>query len=451
MNIALKNFYDEVDLGNIKASEFEDYVLFNYTNECVFSKSWNDTTLASRGIIFDKNTGECIALPFPKFFNLSEHPTTQFNVLPHHLPYEVFEKADGSLGILYWHKDIPRIATRGSFQSDQAKIGIEILGSKDLTTLDRDLTLLFEIIYPENRFNDGARLVVDYGSTKDLILLGAYNRKTGVELTREEVENIAKCYNFPIVKKYNYTIEQVIEMQKILPPTQEGFVVRYSNGLRLKCKGDEYLKLSKILNSITPLNIWECFDSQLIEVNRDYLMSIPEEFRDEVTSIERKIKQNGFKIGLEIRDDYRGIPAEHKVTRKDLGLYLQSTGKSLRHRGAMFLVHLGKIGEINEYIREAVKPKGNILIDASFKERCKDLRGDALNEAFDQAHEDWNVYVNNVEVYEFMGLTQKEYRHIVQDPSCLEKIMTDQCVEDVYHSCVCKLGTKCCIVNHRES
>ena len=46
----------------------------------------------------------------------------------------------------------------------------------DLGTLDREYTYLFEIIYPSNR------IVVDYGSSRRLVLLAAVHTQTGIEL-----------------------------------------------------------------------------------------------------------------------------------------------------------------------------------------------------------------------------------------------------------------------------
>ena len=66
-------------------------------------KHWNEYTLKARGIIFDSETGECIALPFKKFFNVNETQNTLIGNLPQE-PFEVFDKLDGSLGISYWHK-----------------------------------------------------------------------------------------------------------------------------------------------------------------------------------------------------------------------------------------------------------------------------------------------------------------------------------------------------------
>src|ERR1017187_2017814 len=206
--------------GYLNKSEYEDLVLFNYNDKCGFEKMWNPYTKAARGIIFKKTTKELVALPFPKFFNVGEIQETLLTNLPNE-PYEVFDKMDGSLGITYEdHHDDTRIATRGSFSSLQSQIATQIFQEKYAAKFDKmnlPITLLFEIIYPENRMSAGARLVLDYGTTKDTFLLAAFNIKTGVELQRNSVETIAKSLGCPIAKKYNYTIQQMIQLQKTLP------------------------------------------------------------------------------------------------------------------------------------------------------------------------------------------------------------------------------------------
>ena len=105
---------------------------------------------------------------------MEEHPPTG---IPQ-LPFEVFEKLDGSLGILYWLNNLPYIATRGSFESEQARHATEILHGRyqhTFSSMDTNKTYLFEIIYPENR------IVVDYGEMDDLILLTVIDNQTGHE------------------------------------------------------------------------------------------------------------------------------------------------------------------------------------------------------------------------------------------------------------------------------
>lgn len=80
--------------------------IYNDTAKAQYDHVWNPATLTCRGVITNEN-GTIVARPFPKFFNLE-----QVETLPNE-PFEVHEKLDGSLGILYWVGNEPSIATRG--------------------------------------------------------------------------------------------------------------------------------------------------------------------------------------------------------------------------------------------------------------------------------------------------------------------------------------------------
>jgi RNA ligase len=140
------------------------------------------------GLILDDNY-IIVARPFPTFFNYSEIAE---QVIPNE-NFEVYEKMDGSLGILYWIDNQLFIATRGSFTSDQSKVANELLNSKYAATLpflDRTKTYLFEIIYPENR------IVINYSDAEILVLLAVIDIETGHDLALEDI-------GFPIVKRHD--------------------------------------------------------------------------------------------------------------------------------------------------------------------------------------------------------------------------------------------------------
>lgn len=114
--------------------------IWNYTEEVQYGNKWDEMTLSARGLVTDE-FGTIVARPFKKFFNMEEGkhtPTSDF---------EVFEKVDGSLGIVFNYKDEWLIATRGSFTSDQAIKGKEMLDRYPTEKLDKNKTYLFEIIY----------------------------------------------------------------------------------------------------------------------------------------------------------------------------------------------------------------------------------------------------------------------------------------------------------------
>ena len=80
----------------------EPLTIYNYTAACQYRGAWGPTTRLCRGLIVNRDSGEVVASPFPKFHNLSEHgdgaAAGALNLAP---PLTVFDKLDGSLGIAY--------------------------------------------------------------------------------------------------------------------------------------------------------------------------------------------------------------------------------------------------------------------------------------------------------------------------------------------------------------
>jgi len=218
----LKQMIDE-KLVSVQKHPTADLFIYNYSPRVQYEKLWNEVTLKTRGLILDSNMN-IIASPFGKFFNLEEHAPEEIPSLP----FNVYDKLDGSLGIIYWLNDKPFVATRGSFTSDQAIHATEILHTKYnhlFDKLDKDKTYLFEIIYPQNR------IVVDYGSLDDLILLTIICNKTG----EESLEDIG----FKTVKIFD-GINDIQKLKELEEENKEGFVIRFNNGFRIKMKFAEW-------------------------------------------------------------------------------------------------------------------------------------------------------------------------------------------------------------------
>jgi RNA ligase len=236
--------------------------IYNYTPKTQFERFWNELTLACRGLILDKNQ-HIVARGFPKFFNWEELTSSD---IPN-LPFEVYEKMDGSLGILYWLDNQAFIATRGSFNSDQSIRATRILQEQYahlIKFLDSSKTYLFEIIYPENR------IVLDYGEREDLILLAILDNETGQD---EPLRDIG----FPLVLRYD-GVQDFNTLKSLDFANKEGFVIKYQNGFRLKIKFEEYVRLHRIITQVSNIDIWETLKNKL-PLN-EFLEQVPDEFYD---------------------------------------------------------------------------------------------------------------------------------------------------------------------------
>lgn len=352
--LMLMPFEAEVKTGYLRRVSDDDLVLYNYTDKCTYDRHWNDVTRYSRGLIFEKETGKIVAVPFPKFFNVGEMPETRLENLPDE-SYIVTEKMDGSLGIIYNYKGQWRVATRGSLTSEQAIKGQEILQKYDMSQINKDHTLLVEIIYPENK------IVVNYGDEEKLVLLSAINREQQVECHRTMVGAISDLSGMPLVKEYNYTIDEMIELQKTIPKDDEGFVVRFDSGLRVKIKGHEYLRIHKLLSHMSPISFWETMENGKVKV--DYLQELPEEYRKEAEELTKKLESN-YK---ETKDHVLGNidfmlkqiglgDINDEEYRKKVGLYVKDRPQ---HYGAIFPYLLGK--GIDRYVMKEIRPSNNVL------------------------------------------------------------------------------------------
>lgn len=329
-------------------------VLYNYTDKCTFDKKWNKYTLNARGTVYELSTGKIVARAFPKFFNFSELPVSKSRNLIKKTDFSTYEKIDGSLGVIYFYDDDWYINTRGSFTSDQAVEGAMMLGKCYCGFLYTDTTYLAEIVYPENK------IIVNYGVERKLVLLGAYHTKSGKEIDYHILLKIAEKTGMEIAKKHDFkSIDRLIEKQEKLPSTEEGFVVRFSNGERVKFKSLEYLKVARLLSYLTPLHLWEHMKDGVVD--REILEKLPEEFRPEIDGVVVGLQQEYSKVKEEVMEESTRIIKETSFSdnqKKAIGLQVDD----LKHGPCIFSILDNKLDKIDYYIMKKIRPKGNNLI-----------------------------------------------------------------------------------------
>ena len=266
-----------------------DLTIWNYSPKVQYERLWDDVTMQCRGLVTNSK-GEIVARPFKKFFNYEEHK-------PEDIPNEdfvVYEKMDGSLGILFNYKGEWIMATRGSFTSPQAIKGKEILNRHDISAWRKDNTYLFEIIYPENR------IVVDYGDEEKLVVLGGFHTETGEEIPDSSLF-WTQDSGFEIVTKYKTWGEGYDLLKEEISKEKEGYVIRFKNGFRMKIKGDEYVRLHRIITNVSNRDIWEYLkDNKPFD---ELLEKVPDEFNEWVKETVRDLTVRFENID----DDYNNI------------------------------------------------------------------------------------------------------------------------------------------------
>lgn len=262
-----------VEQGYLTKNEFDDLVLYNYTDSCSFDKFWPVECLTNRGTIYRKSTGQIVARPYDKFFNIGEREETKLANLPNE-PFSALVKEDGSMGTCFEHKGTWRLATRGSFQSDQAKVGTDMLVGYAMAKWPAGWTPIVEIIYPENRIQSG--LVVNYGERRALILTGARHIRGGMLMSPERLDELAMECGFARPDKVPMTLQEMLAEAEVMEAQREGWVLTYTNGLMVKIKGRKYMEIARFMAHVNPISIWEQMEAGTI---REFLKSVPEEVR----------------------------------------------------------------------------------------------------------------------------------------------------------------------------
>jgi RNA ligase len=308
----LSAFMEALAAKRIKASYHptEPFVTFKYERDTQFASDWDDVTMASRGIIFNKETGEVVARPFAKFFNYNE-PTVPRDKLYGRV--SVTDKLDGSLGIGYEDSEGRlNIATSGSFTSDHAEYATKIYQERYEGKWDRNpkLTYMWEIIYPKNR------VVVDYGDENDLFLIGAVNKKTGRSVPMGDITEW-KGRRAEEYKNFS-SLESVLNSPE--RENKEGFIVHYvDTDTRVKYKHAEYLKNHRVSTGVTSKTIWRMMrDAEPVDRNNpeagdsvsEWKKNIPEEFLSFIGEREDKIKSD---MAVEL-DRLKTAHAEYKAS-----------------------------------------------------------------------------------------------------------------------------------------
>jgi RNA ligase len=259
-----------------------DLTIWNYSPKVQYGRLWDDITMQCRGLVTNGN-GDIIARPFSKFFNYEE-------LTPEQIPneyFDVYEKMDGSLGILFNYNGEWIMATRGSFTSEQSIKGRQLLEKYDYNRLNPDYTYLFEIIYSENR-------IVCVYDFEDLVLLGMVHTLTGDEVNIHytdnydiRLKNLLNNIGFNIVTLYKTWGEGFDELKNDISKDKEGYVIRFKNGFRMKIKGDEYVRLHRILTNVSNRDIWEYLkDGKPMD---EILDKVPDEFYDWVRNTKNEL------------------------------------------------------------------------------------------------------------------------------------------------------------------
>lgn len=158
------------------------------------------------------------------------------------------------------------------------------------------------------------RIVVDYGDYEGLVLLGAFDTKSGVEIDKTELE---KLDSFEVVKTYKTWGKGYDLLKKEISKDKEGYVIRFKSGFRMKIKGYEYIRLHKLLTGISSRDIWEHLkDDKSLD---DIINDVPDEFYNWVKKTAMDLTYAFQNLEKEYSEIYKNL-SEQNLSRKDFAL-----------------------------------------------------------------------------------------------------------------------------------
>lgn len=286
--------------------------ILNYTARCQYERGlWGPVTTQCRGLIYNTETGEVVARPFRKFFNYGQQEAPALTL---DASVIVTDKLDGSLGVLYPTTMGRAIATRGAFESDQAKHATDVWWDRYATVaIPRGWTLLFEIVYPENR------VVLDYGERDELILLGAVEIETGRSIG--PLDTLLASWPGPRAETFGYT--SLTEALAAKPrPNAEGLVVHFvDTDERVKIKQEDYVALHRIVMGLNERSVWEHLRSG--KPIAELLAALPDEFHAWTGEVAARLLATVETGAAEVERAYSTILASLPAdfTRKDFALH----------------------------------------------------------------------------------------------------------------------------------
>lgn len=345
----------EIEAGYVARKQHPELPLslYVYAEKCQYEPHWTQVTRRCRGLIADDETGEIVGWCLPKFFNHSQHDAGHdwAPVLPDE-PFEVYDKVDGSLGVVFHYAGIWSAATKGSFISDQAAWAQRYLAKADTSGLDPSVTYLAEILYPENR------IVVNYGDLRDLVLLAAF-RADGAELPLRDaapawdgIGSVVRTYNWSDAFSVLATAaenSQHLDGTAATGTDAEGWVIRFASGLRVKAKHADYLRLHRALTCTSERTVWE-----VLESGQDPALlydRVPDEFSDWVRGVVGRLRSDVTVYLVAARKEFNSIG--YIPDRKAFA----AAAVPSEYRAALFRLYDGK--GIEDLAWKSCKPAGN--------------------------------------------------------------------------------------------
>jgi RNA ligase len=171
---------------------------------------------------------------------------------------------------------------------------------------------------------------------------------TGKELDYDSLLKINEETGLPVVKKYD-GIEDYKTLKGLISKDREGYVVKFRNGFRVKIKGEEYVRLHRILTGFSNVDIWEYLKDNK---NLDELLDrVPDEFDSWVRNTIKDIKTEYEKLDNEYKWIFKVLMRSPQSENKK---GFAEHAKNYKHSGILFKMFEDK--EYSHYIWKQIRP-----------------------------------------------------------------------------------------------
>lgn len=343
----------------ITSPRFPGIVMLHYSEDAQWDKAWNTFNRMCRGLIVHLPTQKVLAWPYSKFFNVGEMPETSYENLSSLGEFSTSEKLDGSMILVYQDPNTGEIhcTSKGSLDSEHGYYATSILPEsvKKIELLNK-YTLIFELI--SKKF----QIVIDYsrkeGYPESLYLIGARDKVSGKLLTYAEVQKLATLLNLPTFKTYSFdSLDQLIETVRGLSILQEGFVLRFSEDLLVKVKGNAYLQMHRFISHLSDRNLLDAVANN----KADELITLcPEEYKDDVKIKISYFEKRVVNLQEECYSKYIQAPKESRKefamwTNQNVEKYLKGFLFQLFDKKDLDRKHICKVIEEVEHINGQTK------------------------------------------------------------------------------------------------
>lgn len=285
--------------------------LVGFTYHHLDSPKTNDIVREARGIVLEKDSWNLVAKSFNRFFNLGEleEEYRTFNWSN----FDCYNKADGSLMLLFYYNGMWHVKTRGSFgdaivqnplphySPSFSSLFWDILNAKldsknQLNAVNRifdhNCTYVFEMCSIYNK-------VVRLYQKPTLYLLTIVNNQTAQEYPHKITDEFAIKHGLDRVERFHCNsrneIQSLIKEKENTDPTWEGVVICDNKWLRYKLKTSTYLSLHYLLGNGNLLNPKRLIPFALKEDPDELLLYFPEA-KEHLYAVKQKLDEAYCKL-----------------------------------------------------------------------------------------------------------------------------------------------------------